>query len=209
MLQFAGPSVSSEAFFNASMAKILAESSNLNLEISGEPSKWFSPRTTIENDVNLLIHFEDLEHKTTRNQNRLQADDLSVNLNNASSTIKALFRRGITQRSPNCFGDWMATQDNEILSAVHIIDTSATLEEQRSCARSMLPLTFGIFPVVTTLDYSALAQGGGSGVFFDESEVFLLLRIASFCKDELKNETPSCSINILRNLYELHEETFK
>lgn len=203
-----GKSAEGSAFYATSLLKILSESAGVKMRVSDGIRNQPSSSTSLNANSNFLIVFDNIGGDTLGKKSSVSFDDLPFEAADVLPEIGEKLNSGIPRRGVGCFGDWVATDGNEIIAFVQVIDTNASRAHQRECIDFMTPASFGIYPGTTTLDFPSQTADGQVERFVDRSEVFLLLRVSAFCRNQLRDNTFSCPVKILRSLYEVHSDFF-
>lgn len=206
-LEIVGPAVDEGSFQISAFAKTLASNAGVNLHMIGKPQSWFSPKKTPSEEANFLIVLENNVDPSLREKKSISAGDINLKFNRLDGSVGEIFERGLPRRGPGCFGDWAANSNNEISAFVLVAFPIDDPEIKNACYKTLLPAAFGVFPAVTTLDFSYAPRFEGDGIFYDDSEVYQLLRAAAFCRNELLEKHLACVTGVLGHLYATQVES--
>ncbi|KIC19564.1 hypothetical protein [Leisingera sp. ANG-DT] len=204
-LQFAGDVNSYFSLYYTSKFVVFSEHARMAFSLSGDPENWLMPNGQIAPGVNYLVIFEDLETINAAANEPVYLSDVSVAFANDNSLTKQTLEDGVPQIEAGCYGKLTFNDVSKISSFVTIIDTSQPVLVQKDCMNYALPLSFGVYPVVTDFEFPDSGDYHSSRKFSSQSELVMVIRLSAYCRKTLGNFSLECPSNLLRYIYGAHE----
>lgn len=199
--QVVGNNLDHQALDAAARVRTFSEHAGVPFKMFGTPEEWFNGRTSVSPDVNYLVIFDSFKGLDDNAEKYIPAKGSSLNFEDADPQIQSLLSRGITRQSAGCFADWVADEHNAISAFVLAIDNSKPELNQRDCSKGIVPSSFGVSNVSSTVGINNIGGTGRNAVFLDESDIILLIRLSAFCRNELNDYSLRCASEILKGLY--------
>lgn len=179
----------------------LATSSEVGVKILEDTEIWFNDAVEISAEVNyLVIAIPTSEFQTVSSGNGdLTSFGYIEGVSNKN--LIDVWNKGLTEFSPGCLVGWKVGDESEIMSSIVVIDNTPAVEYQKQCLSNLIPISFGIRPIVTTLKFEGL-RDKASRDFYNDSEVNMALRVSAYCRNVIRVGTVDCAASVFNAYFE-------
>nr|WP_319947920.1 hypothetical protein [uncultured Shimia sp.] len=190
------------------VSQIVAAAAALDMpvEMAGTADTWFLPKGRVIQPTNYMVAFT-----STLDQLDFEGKPIvtvpGVDLSDVGEGVRKALSAGVVKHAKGCFSAIEIDDNNVISGFVAVVSRSLTEIEQRHCLEFVVPISFGIIPVITSC--KVIETVNPHPPFFEKSQLIQLYNAIRYCRVVLDNHSRSCPSMVLSVVYQSHGILFQ
>ncbi|MCG3266931.1 hypothetical protein [Yoonia sp. I 8.24] len=180
---------------------------NTEINILGFPNTMFAESLPISNDANFVVFIYDLEDESALKSGDFRHLGLGTSFDRAEpNNDQGYGYGGMNDGRAECFYAVFFNAEGGLEAFALAISSSSSEEDALRCVRDGVPTGFGFNPYISEYHFELDEGTDEVTTFYDRSEFTLGLMAASFCRNEVDDNSISCIAELIHSTYMGHSQ---